>query len=204
MSNSSFLSCHRSPVTRQLDGSVRGLIAPHLRWKNPNRNKKTSENQTRRIFSSRRVVDYRSFMWCCLIRPVPASRGALSAWARGDGAVSSRDRFTELGRRLPCILPIKHAAAEMSGRRVLRVSKGVTNADPAACSQRSGTPSAQLTARLRSRWGFILRHKTVVYAGLAGLPRKSRPVLVPLVSVLQAHHTVRYMKAVVSCWPGED
>lgn len=71
------VTTHHSPLTSPGSSTARFgiLIAPHLRWKTPNRNKKTSENQTRRIFSSRRVVDYRSFMWCCLIRPVLASKG---------------------------------------------------------------------------------------------------------------------------------
>lgn len=52
--------------------------------------------------------------------------------------------------------------AIMSSRRAMRVPQGVTNAGAASRSQRPGTASAQLTARLSSRWACGWVDGTVV------------------------------------------
>lgn len=51
----------------------------------------------------------------------------------------------------------------MSSRRALRVSQGITNSTAANRSQRPGTASAQLTARLSGRW---VAHIYDIFAGL--------------------------------------
>lgn len=53
----------------------------------------------------------------------------------------------------------------MSSRRASRVSQGVTNSATASQSQRPGTASAQLTARLSGRWVVVAQQIKVFDRG---------------------------------------